>query len=473
MTEQERGGKVALLLRRATGVDEDILDGIATERTRYTAMGGVVIGTALIAMFSMSVALAFVFDGFPPYATVFVLLWGAFVFSVDRWLMASAAGVRAGERIVRLLPRLVLAAAVGVVVAEPLVLVAFDATVVERAAEDRKNVLLTLESDLLACNPVPGTAATPAGPRCEGRRLAVAEASAEGKQGEIAGLTAQIASVRATVQRDSKALADLEAEAAKECNGTDGPGLSGRFGVGPSCRRLRDTAEQYRTDHRIKENIDELAALESRIGALTGTIGKDADTFVAARKTMIAREVAEARDRQRDLGLLERMRTLGLITADNGYARAGEWALRIFLILIDSLPVLVKMLGGVTTYDQIVADRLSRQKRSQFEVNQALAERDSYGAKLLHESYLMQFRAGRERVRWEAMRERRAMDTAMHDEVERRTLQIIGEAPTLSMQITAPPETVAEPPPVPHQAPAAEAEQTWQDRPSTVTWGDR
>jgi hypothetical protein len=455
---------VGVTLRRATGVDEKILDGIATERGRYTAMGGVVVGTALIAMFSMAVALSFVFGHFPVIAAVFVLLWGAFVFSLDRWLMASAAGSRAWERFVRLVPRLILACAVGVVVAEPLVLAAFDATVVERAAKERKDELLTLESELLACNPVPGTP-PPAGTRCEGRKLATAETSAEGRQSEIAGVRARVSTLRTTVDHDSAELAKIEAEAQKECNGTAGPGLSGRYGVGPSCRRLRNQADTYREVHRIKENVDELAALDAQLGTLNGTIGKDADAFVKARKEAIARETTAVRDRQQGLGLLERMRVLGHITSDNGYALAGEWALRIFLVLIDALPVLVKLLGGFTTYDAIVADRLRRQKASQFEKNQAVASRDSYSAKLWSESYLEQLRAGRERLRLRTMRDRRAVKASMYAEVDRRTQEIIGEGPTLSLQVVAsvPEAAVEEPADPPPAAAPPPRPRTWRD----------
>jgi hypothetical protein len=477
VTRQQPAGDLALWLRRATGVDEKILDGIATERGRYTAMGGVVVGTGLIAMFSMAVALSFVFGRFPPFAAVFVLLWGAFVFSLDRWLMASAAGVRAVERLVRLVPRLILACAVGVVVAEPLVLVAFDATIVETATKERKDELLTLESDLLVCNPVPGTTPAPGGPRCAGRKLALANTSPEGKQAEITGLQGQITTLSATVQRDSDAAAKLEAEARKECNGTDGPGLSGKFGVGPSCRRLRQTTDDYRKVHRIEENVAELANLNAQIEKLNGTTGEDADAFVQARKDAIAREKEAVVSRQRELGLLERMRVLGHITEDNGYALAGEWALRIFLVLIDALPVLVKLLGGFTTYDAIVADRLKRQKVSQFEVNRAVAARDSYGARLWSESYLEQLHAGRERIRWRGMRERRALKATMYAEVEKRTQEIIGEGPTLRLKLTAevPEATVEEPAPPPAAPPG---QRDWRDfedpyEPERMGWTDR
>ena len=43
-------------LRAVTGVDEEILAEIPTERPRYSAMGGVILGTSLAAMLSMGIA---------------------------------------------------------------------------------------------------------------------------------------------------------------------------------------------------------------------------------------------------------------------------------------------------------------------------------------------------------------------------------------------------------------------------------
>ena len=262
MNAKHRAGSgafsVGRLLRMATGVNEDILAGMPTDRTRFTAMGGVVLGTALIAMASMGVAIGFVADGFPLSAVPFVLIWGIFIISIDRWLMSVAASPERIRRILKLLPRLVLAVAVGTVVAEPLVLVVFRSEIVEQSDREHAEELRTLESGLLACNPVPGSDEaknSPAGtPRCADRRLSLAGSAAEGRLAQIPQLESQATALETTVNTDTKAHADLEALARRECNGTSGDGLSGQFGVGPSCKRLRQQAEQYRAVHRIEEN---------------------------------------------------------------------------------------------------------------------------------------------------------------------------------------------------------------------------
>jgi hypothetical protein len=122
-------------------------------------------------------------------------------------------------------------------------------------------------------------------------------------------------------------------------------------------------------DHRIVENTTELGELRSAINALIVHIGAASNAFTADRKRAVDQRVALAGDAQLGMGLLERMRALGGLTSDNGYALAAEWAMRIFLIAIDSLPVMVKFLTGFTTYDAIVADRLARQLRDQQAIN--------------------------------------------------------------------------------------------------------
>jgi hypothetical protein len=172
------------LLRALTGVDERVLDALSTSRARFTAMGGVVLGTALLAMVSMTVALIIVFDGFPPAAIAIVPLWGWFILNLDRWLMANNTPASLRMRFVRLLPRLLLAGAIGVVVAGPLLLGVFNSAIVERADEQRKNEIIDLQSALVTCNPVPGTeeAARPEAnaPRCADLRLSFTGSSLDG-----------------------------------------------------------------------------------------------------------------------------------------------------------------------------------------------------------------------------------------------------------------------------------------------------
>jgi len=121
-------------LRSLTGVDEQVLDGIPTERPRYTAMGGVILGTAVVATISMGAALSYVLHGWYLVGLVVVPGWGLFILAIDRWLMSTVSPSSFGKRFVRLLPRVLLSIAIGAIVAEPLLLIVFNSA-------DRKSVV--------------------------------------------------------------------------------------------------------------------------------------------------------------------------------------------------------------------------------------------------------------------------------------------------------------------------------------------
>jgi hypothetical protein len=431
-------GPVQVRLRALTGVDEEILDGIPTERPRYTAMGAVVLGTALLAMFSLATAITFIFDGLQPLALPVVAIWGWFIISLDRWLMSSVSAVGFGRRLLRLLPRVLLAVAIGAVIAEPLVLGVFQSAIVERVRLNRADELVELESTLLTCNPVPGTAeqdGASADPGCDEWRLSLTDTSLEGKETEREKLRLQVGELQAQVDADTKRHGQLEFEARKECAGTSGPGLTGEAGEGPNCLRLRAQADAYHRDHRIDENTEKLADLRGQVDGLVTEIGGRSDEFAAARSQAIAKELEEARGRHQGIGLLERMRTLGELTDENSYARAGEWGLRILLILVDALPALVKFLSGFTSYDAVVANRLRTQEQALRAADQTALVQATLHQDLVRGWLERQHAVRMRRMHLEALDHMQAVDAEREQIVDQRAAYLISEAPTAQLSL--------------------------------------
>src|SRR5262249_23062243 len=127
---------LGVLLRRLAGVQEDTLDVVPGERARYTSMGGVVLGTAAIATISMGVAMYIVFvpRASPVvivFPAVFTALWGLFILNLDRWLMSTVVERDGWTRVVRFLPRIILAVIFGVIIAEPLLLGVYNSAIVK------------------------------------------------------------------------------------------------------------------------------------------------------------------------------------------------------------------------------------------------------------------------------------------------------------------------------------------------------
>jgi hypothetical protein len=175
------GSRLARLLRALAGVQEPTLNWVPEERSRYTAMGGLVLGTAVLATISMFVAIHLVTGTFAA-SLIFAPIWGLFILSLDRWLVSTAPSGRVAERLMSYLPRLFLALMTGVVVAEPLVLAVFSREVEQAVRVEAAQESRILESRWRYCNPIPGTVESAdmpgTTPGCQDFRLALPDPGA-------------------------------------------------------------------------------------------------------------------------------------------------------------------------------------------------------------------------------------------------------------------------------------------------------
>jgi hypothetical protein len=351
MREDGQGGR---RLRVLAGVDERVLDQVPSERARYTALGGVVLGTATIAAFSMWAALGQVLGHASAWTLLPVAVWGLFVANLDRWLVSSStSGAKAW-----VLPRVLVALVFGVLIAEPLVLRAYASAVEERVAADRQRALVAYESDLRACNPAPGQAVPP-GLDCAEKRLTVTAPTADAASRTRAGLAAERDELRAQAERDEGRVAQLNDLARRECNGSRGTGLSGRSGVGPNCERLRAEADRLAAQAGLAATRARLRALDAAIQRLDTEAGRAAGSHEQAVSAAIVAKVAERRATQGSIGLLERFGALDALTAEHRALWWSRWLLTLFFVVVDCLPVIVKLLGARTSYERLVAAKLA------------------------------------------------------------------------------------------------------------------
>ena len=76
-------------LRALAGVDEKLMAYVPQEKAWYTSLGGVVLGTATIAAFSMWFAITQALGVTSYWAIFAVIVWFFFILSVDRWLVSG------------------------------------------------------------------------------------------------------------------------------------------------------------------------------------------------------------------------------------------------------------------------------------------------------------------------------------------------------------------------------------------------
>lgn len=339
-------------LRVLVGVRESLLEVIPGERARYTATGGVVLGTAVIAVVSMTVALGIAFGGVAsPLVLPLAILWGLFILNLDRWLLSTVTVATGVRRLVRFLPRIMLAAVFGVIIAEPLLLGLFDSAVVQQVRDSRTAKSEAYERHLVSCNPSNGSAP---GPGC-GASLNIPGNPVVDVQKSLVETQRQRRQKDQDVQRSQKEYDKLVLDERREC-------FLHNPGVGPRCNRAREIKQQYRDSSGLDADKAALGVLSAKVAALTTEVQNAQNRYQASVAAAIDGKVREKRSHEAGIGLHERLNALPELAADNTSVYAAQWALRIFFIMLDALPVLVKLLGGVSAYDRMAADDLDRRE---------------------------------------------------------------------------------------------------------------
>ncbi|MFF2806699.1 DUF4407 domain-containing protein [Streptomyces sp. NPDC058000] len=343
-------------LRSLTGVDENLLAWVWYERSKYTALGGVVLGTSVIAAFSMWNFANEAVGGTSVLALVPAVVWMLFVLNLDRWLIAPQPNAK--RRVTPLLTRLLVAVLLGTVIAEPLVLRIFQTAVEERIQDERHGDVDRLRSNLLRCNPDPsqgsGDQGRPGG--CDSYLLSFS-ATPGGQSAELDALRQDAAELQKRVDQDAKLLESLDADVRNECRQLIRDAGTGLLERTSECQRLRAKAADYRATHHTAANERRLTGMNDRIGQDGSRLTHSRGAFLTARDKEIARRVAQERAKQKGIGVLERMAALEQLTGDNPTLFTGVWLVRLLFVLIDVLPVLVKFLGQESSYDRLLSSR--------------------------------------------------------------------------------------------------------------------
>lgn len=345
----------------ASGAVPRLLLKAPTDIPGMLALGAIVTSVGIIAATSMTFALSMAFNTSLLAVAPLGLAWGAIIFNLDRWLLASARKMpNIFADFCAMLPRFLLALLIGVVVSEPLVLRVFESAIEEQLAEQRSEKV---------------TAA--------GERLKEAQALVEDNQVEIERLRNLPAPVIPELQQKREEISELQAaiDAAKAkydqaqlelTTEIEGLSVTGQSGCGPVCRQKTEArniaqSEYERIFQRNAPQIDQIRAditgleeaqrqknaeFEADINAKIAQLNEESARVQAAAQAAYDREMED-----RPAGILERMSALHEVEKKNGTLRAAHWALAGMLIALDVLPVLGKFLnnrGPKRVYDMLI-----------------------------------------------------------------------------------------------------------------------
>jgi len=366
------------------GADGVVLDEVPSETPRFVQMFFVLAGTALVSAISMMFALMTGVRAAAWFAVPLAILWALIIFNLDRFLTSTMRSTRNVWKLIGMaIPRVIMAAIIGMVVAEPLVLQIFHNDI---AREVNATNLVQAQSDQDAVTSGPEKQALDAASE------RVSELESQAASGVVAGAdttSAATSSAQATVDDLTAKLAAQQtvidqARAIYQCELTgqgagEVAGCTGVAGEGASSTAAKDqlaAAQASYDDLAAKlttaqaDLADAQAAGTADAGASEATNKKQAKDELPAAREQYQAALAAYNARAAEIaggnagatGLLSQISGLERLSQREPTLMWAHWLIAGLFFMIELLPVLVKVLtsyGDPTLYEK--ADALRKQ----------------------------------------------------------------------------------------------------------------
>ncbi|WP_375385303.1 DUF4407 domain-containing protein [uncultured Microbacterium sp.] len=368
------------LLAILGGARGAVLDDVPSETSRFVQMFFVLAGTAVVSALSMFFALLTGVRITPWAAVPIALVWALIIFNLDRFLTSTMHSTRNVWKLIGLaIPRVIMAALIGIVVAEPLVLQAFHNDI---AREVTSSNVVQAQTDQDAVTTGPEKQALDA---ASARVAALENQAATGIVAGTSPTSAESASAQQTVDQLTQQLADQQkvidqSRALYQCELTGQgagtvPGCTGVVGDGASSDAAQAQLAQAQSSYdalavQLQQAQTALAAANSA--------STDAAATSAAQNTQQANDELPAARQQYDaalaaynnraaevaggnaeaVGLLSQMGALERLSAREPSLLWAHWLIAALFFMIELLPVLVKVLtsyGDPTVYERAEA----------------------------------------------------------------------------------------------------------------------
>jgi hypothetical protein len=366
------------------GADGSVLDHVPTETPRFVQMFFVLAGTALVSAISMYFALTTGVRILAWLAVPLAVVWALIIFNLDRFLTSTMRSTHSIGRLIGLaIPRVIMAAVIGIVVAEPLVLQIFsndiarevNATNVVQAQSDQDAVTTGPEKEALdaARERVSALESQAASGVVEGANTTSASTAAA--QQSVDDLTAKLAAQQQVIDQ-ARAIyqCEISGEGAGEtagCSGVAGEGASSdaaQAQLAAAQASYDDLAAQLRTAE--SDLAAAQAAGTASVGASEAQNKQQAEDelpaareqYQAALAAYDARAAEIANGNAAATGLLSQIGALERLSHQQPVLAWAHWLIAGLFFMIELLPVLVKVLtsyGEPTLYEK--ADALRRQ----------------------------------------------------------------------------------------------------------------
>jgi len=296
-----------------SGGNIHILRRTPSEWNKFAGIGGIVLFTAVFATLSAGYAMFTVFDDL--WVSVgFGIVWGLMIFNLDRYIVSSIKKTGSwGNQILMAIPRLILAAFLGIIISKPLELKIF-----EKEVNKQLNTIIQRNKTKLQAE--------------MNSRILQQSSPFENEKKQIQEKTA--------IYQASYDSAAVELE--KEILGKQSGLTSGKVGFGTNAKRKAELKEQRRQDlenHRAS-SAQRLEYLDREISKVYTNIETE-------------REKTETIE-DRFNGLAARLQALDELGKNSAVmALAASFIMGLFICL-EIAPVLVKLISSAGPYDYLL-----------------------------------------------------------------------------------------------------------------------
>jgi hypothetical protein len=288
----------------------------STEHNTYAGIGTTIFLTAVLASLSGGYALWTVFQSYP-YAITFGILWGILIFNLDRYIVMSLHKSRGGfgafcRQVATASPRLLLALLIASVITVPLELKIFEREIIDQLERNHQR---TLNEDIQ---------------------------SIDQKYSEIADLEKQNTTFTAAITGKEGQRNEAFQEVQGEASGNRGTGIRGAGPVWRQKTTFLAQLEQELSDLRSQNNA-QIQRNHARIGELK----KARETEIAHKEVVL----------QEANGLLARLDVLHDLIKEQTTTAIAFVLIAALFVVIETAPVVVKLLAKYGPYDAIVAQK--------------------------------------------------------------------------------------------------------------------
>jgi hypothetical protein len=338
-----------------SGARPEILEQCETERIKFQSLGWAILITSVMATISMWFALTSVMGFNPVLSFPVALIWGMIIMGIDRWLVTSmpSDGTR---KVLMALPRLLLALLLGALISTPIVLRIFQSEINNQISvikENNEAAFLTSQQRSAVAARVTKWQNT-----VNNLQQVIDSRGAQpinpANDPVVQGLTTQLNNER------SVATQDYHAWQCQLYGGCGAPKGSGPLAAASHARYLADEAQISSLTSQIQARETQLqdtstAAQASRLQQAKNALPNAQAQLVAAQAEENTLLNSFQATNNATNGLLIRLKALDQLSAGNTTLNLARFLLFLLFLVIECLPVTVKLLQRSGNYEKIFA----------------------------------------------------------------------------------------------------------------------